>query len=156
VYQVQEKYSASSVAEELEAASQSLLQGLEGRRCVLTRLGAKVSSGIIDVLKGWMPLAQNPALMLAGVAVVSPATVKILPDLGLLSVGCVLWLEQHILFVQVTLKWSKDRFIRRLQFTGILTWKAGQCSMAGRLQLHYGYGAVVMSPQTAISRDLNS
>jgi hypothetical protein len=28
--------------------------------------------------------------------------------------------------------------------------------MAGRLQLHYGYGAVVMSPQTAISRDLNS
>jgi hypothetical protein len=77
-----------------------------------------------------MPVAQNPALMLAGVAVVSPATVKIMPDLGLLSGGCVLWLEQHNLFIPVTLKWSKDRFIHRLQFTGILTWKAGQCSMA--------------------------
>jgi hypothetical protein len=97
---------------------------------VCLRLGAKVSSGIIDVLKGWMPVAQNLALMLAGVAVVSPATLKILPDLGLLSVGCVLWLEQHNLFTPVTLKWSKDRFIHRLQFTGILTWKAGQCSMA--------------------------
>jgi hypothetical protein len=74
-------------------------------------------------------------MLAACVAVVSPAALKILPDLGLLSVRCVLWLEQHNLSVPVTLVWSKDTFIHRLQFMGILTWKAVQF---GRLQLHSG------------------
>jgi len=62
-----------------------------------------------------MLVARNPILMLAGVAALSHASVKILPNL------CLLW--QNV-FVQVMLKWSKDRFVHRLHFMGSLTWKA--------------------------------
>ena len=58
----------------------------------ITRLGENTSSGIIEGLKGEMPVVRNPALILAGVAVLSHATVKMLPNLRLVRVRSVLWL----------------------------------------------------------------
>jgi hypothetical protein len=68
--------------------------------------------------------------------------VNILPYLGL----CTVVIQQNNLLITVTLKWSKDRFFHRLQFTGSLTWKAGQCSM-GPFAAPLWYPRVMSPPQ---------
>jgi len=57
-----------------------------------TRLGSKRSSVIIEELKGQMSGARNPVLMLSGVAALSRASVKILPNFCLVRVRSVMWL----------------------------------------------------------------
>ena len=99
--------------------------------CV-TRLGADVSSAIIEGLKGYASCTKF-CLFLAGVAALSHASVKIFSSD---SAICAMAIKQQYLFVPGMLRWSIDRFVHRLQFMASLTWKAKQCNMMAVCGFH--------------------